>query len=79
MKEGSSKEILPQKTLVKALRDFDWSAKVVGDCDTVVGSFRPVVQLHFHFENGTATKIFEFTLSELEHFLEELASVLRQT
>ncbi|KAK6106660.1 hypothetical protein QQG55_25090 [Brugia pahangi] len=48
---------------VEVLRDFSWSAKLVGDCDTALGNLRPIVVLTLHFIEGV-TKTYEFTVEE---------------
>uniref|UniRef100_A0AAF5Q0I5 Uncharacterized protein n=1 Tax=Wuchereria bancrofti TaxID=6293 RepID=A0AAF5Q0I5_WUCBA len=35
-----------QETSVEVLRDFSWSAKLVGDCDTALENLRPVPPKH---------------------------------
>ncbi|VDO41556.1 unnamed protein product, partial [Brugia timori] len=52
-----------QKSGVEVLRDFSWSAKLVGDCDTALGNLRPIVVLTLHFIEG-ATRTYEFTVEE---------------
>uniref|UniRef100_A0A915PRG4 Dihydroorotate oxidase n=1 Tax=Setaria digitata TaxID=48799 RepID=A0A915PRG4_9BILA len=38
-----------QRSGAELLRDFSWSAKLVGDCDTAVENLVPIVVLTFHF------------------------------
>lgn len=58
----------------KVLQDFDWSAKLVFNCDTTVDSAQPIVQLFFHFVDSS-TSVYEFTPNELTAFLSQLKKV----
>ncbi|KHN80432.1 Dihydroorotate dehydrogenase (quinone), mitochondrial [Toxocara canis] len=50
---------------VRTLRDFDWSTKLVVDCDTSLECLQPVVQLNLHFLEDNSVKQFEFTPEEV--------------
>ncbi|CAG9530854.1 unnamed protein product [Cercopithifilaria johnstoni] len=56
-----------QRSDVKVLRDFSWSAKLVGDCDTALENLKPIVVLTLHFVEG-AVKTYEFTEEEVIEF-----------
>ncbi|VDM40776.1 unnamed protein product [Toxocara canis] len=53
---------------VRTLRDFDWSTKLVVDCDTSLECLQPVVQLNLHFLEDNSVKQFEFTPEEVSFF-----------
>lgn len=70
---GNSAEKLTQSIKkVKVLRDFDWSAKLVFDCDTTVEAAKPLVQLCLHFTDGSPDTAYEFTADELKLFITDL-------
>ncbi|VDK65193.1 unnamed protein product [Onchocerca ochengi] len=63
-----------RQSSVKFLRDFSWSAKLVGDCDTALENLKPIVALTLHFTEGS-TKTYEFTEKELKRFIGDLEAV----
>ncbi|VDK58548.1 unnamed protein product [Anisakis simplex] len=54
-----------QRDQIRVVRDFEWSAKLVGDCDKSLEYLQPLVQLNLNFMNDNSIKQFEFTPEEV--------------
>ncbi|VDK86876.1 unnamed protein product [Litomosoides sigmodontis] len=63
-----------QQSNVKVLRDFSWSAKLVGNCDTALENLKPIIVLTLHFVDD-AMKTYEFTEEELKRFIGDLEEI----
>uniref|UniRef100_A0A1I8AJN6 COMM domain-containing protein n=1 Tax=Steinernema glaseri TaxID=37863 RepID=A0A1I8AJN6_9BILA len=64
-----------QTPKVHAVKDFDWTAKLVNACDSSLENLQPLLQLLLHCENEQQPLRFEFTPVELETLIAKIEEI----